>query len=93
MPALNRDPGATVPVLDRLYADASQDVRRSVANHLNDISRLDAALAGTAARRMRTPAPATSALVRHAKVHGGQRARRQDRRNRNPRRHVLVSPA
>ncbi|MFJ6708392.1 MULTISPECIES: DNA alkylation repair protein [unclassified Streptomyces] len=67
VPALNRDPAVTVPVLDRLYTDASPDVRRSVANHLNDISRLDAALAaGTAARWAREPRATTGALVRHA---------------------------
>ncbi|MGW2958757.1 DNA alkylation repair protein [Streptomyces sp. NPDC001220] len=67
VPALNRDPGVTVPLLDRLYADASQDVRRSVANHLNDISRLDPGLAAEAAARwLRKPEPTTSALVRHA---------------------------
>ncbi|MFE4965817.1 DNA alkylation repair protein [Streptomyces sp. NPDC056660] len=67
VPALNRDPGVTVPLLDRLYADASQDVRRSVANHLNDLSRLDAGLAAEAAARwLRNPAPTTAALVRHA---------------------------
>ncbi|MEU2422110.1 DNA alkylation repair protein [Streptomyces sp. NPDC007851] len=67
VPALNQDPGVTVPLLDRLYADASPDVRRSVANHLNDVSRLDPALAaGVAARWLRRPAPTTPALVRHA---------------------------
>lgn len=67
VPELNRNPGVTVPVLDKLHTDPSQDVRRSVANHLNDISRLDAALAaGTAARWLRDPEPTTPALVRHA---------------------------
>ena len=67
VPELNRNPAATVPLLDRLHADASQDVRRSVANHLNDISRLDAELAaGTAARWLRNAEPTTPALVRHA---------------------------
>ena len=43
--AITRFPSATVPVLDRLYQDESDFVRRSVANHLNDTSRLDPALA------------------------------------------------
>ncbi|MFE3168449.1 DNA alkylation repair protein [Streptomyces sp. NPDC059224] len=65
--ALNRDPAVTLPVLDRLYTDASPDVRRSVANHLNDVSRLDAALAAEAAARwLRKPESTTPALVRHA---------------------------
>ncbi len=32
---------ATIPVLDRLYADPTRYVTRSVANHLNDISKVD----------------------------------------------------
>ncbi|WP_458083915.1 DNA alkylation repair protein [Streptomyces malaysiensis] len=67
VPELNRDPGATVPVLDKLHSDISPDVRRSVANHVNDISRLDAELATkVAARWTHNPAPTTPALVRHA---------------------------
>ena len=34
-----------MPLLDRLHADRTRLVTRSVANHLNDISKLDAALA------------------------------------------------
>ncbi|MEV7320554.1 DNA alkylation repair protein [Streptomyces sp. NPDC093970] len=67
VPGINRDPARTLPVLDRLYGDASPDVRRSVANHLNDISRLDAGLATEAAARWtRQPETTTAALVRHA---------------------------
>jgi 3-methyladenine DNA glycosylase AlkC len=36
------DPMAAMPLLDRLYADPTRFVTRSVANHLNDISKLDA---------------------------------------------------
>ncbi len=35
---------ATLPVLDTLHADSTRYVTRSVANHLNDISKLDADL-------------------------------------------------
>ncbi|MEU9736706.1 DNA alkylation repair protein [Streptomyces sp. NPDC048002] len=67
VPSINRDPSVTVPLLDALHTDASDDVRRSVANHLNDISRLDAPLATSAAARwLRGPDPTTPALVRHA---------------------------
>ena len=34
----------TLPILDALYRDESEYVRRSVANHINDISRLDPGL-------------------------------------------------
>ena len=35
------DPGIAVPLLDRLVADPSEYVRRSVSNHLNDLTRCD----------------------------------------------------
>ncbi|WP_456516025.1 DNA alkylation repair protein [Agrococcus sp. UYP33] len=41
VPALLRQPGITRPILDALYRDESEDVRRSVANHVNDLSRDD----------------------------------------------------
>ncbi|KAK1183875.1 DNA alkylation repair protein [Streptomyces sp. NBS 14/10] len=68
VPELNRNPRATVPLLGELHTDTSSDVRRSVANHLNDISRLDPQLAAeTAAQWMDHPAASTTpALVRHA---------------------------
>ncbi|MFI1940884.1 DNA alkylation repair protein [Streptomyces purpureus] len=64
--ALVADPTPALPVLHALYRDTSQYVRRSVANHLNDISHdhPDTAVA-TAARWLADPAPTTPALVRH----------------------------
>ncbi|MEU2182694.1 DNA alkylation repair protein [Streptomyces thermolilacinus] len=64
--ALVTDPAPALPVLDALYQDPSEYVRRSVANHLNDISHdhPDTAVA-TAARWLARPAPTTPALVRH----------------------------
>ncbi|MFK3979155.1 hypothetical protein ACI2K4_02125 [Micromonospora sp. NPDC050397] len=65
--ALKRRPDATQPILDALYRDNEEYVRRSVANHLNDVSRLDADLAvDTAARWLADPEPTTPRLVRHA---------------------------
>jgi 3-methyladenine DNA glycosylase AlkC len=49
--ALGESVGVTLPILDALYRDPSEYVRRSVANHLNDISRVDAALAVEVAGR------------------------------------------
>ncbi|MFJ2562711.1 DNA alkylation repair protein [Streptomyces sp. NPDC087568] len=67
VPALNHNPALSIPILDALYPDSSVFVRRSVANHLNDVSRLDAGLASsTAARWARTPEGTTPALIRHA---------------------------
>ncbi len=39
LPGLKKDPGPILPVLERLYRDPSETVRRSVANNLNDISK------------------------------------------------------
>ncbi|MDR7383921.1 DNA alkylation repair protein [Promicromonospora iranensis] len=59
--------GVTVPVLDALYRDESEYVRRSVANHLNDLSRDHPELVvATAGRWLAEPAATTQGLVRHA---------------------------
>ncbi|MEE2060768.1 DNA alkylation repair protein [Rhodococcus artemisiae] len=58
--------GITVPILDALYRDDNEYVRRSVANHLNDLSRDDPDLVVDTARRwLSDPADTTPALVRH----------------------------
>jgi 3-methyladenine DNA glycosylase AlkC len=60
------DPESTVPILDALRDDESDDVRRSVANHLNDLSRENAELVvALAAEWLRTPGPFTRSVVRH----------------------------
>ncbi|MFD7319410.1 DNA alkylation repair protein [Streptomyces sp. NPDC059883] len=68
VPELRLRPSVTVPILDALHTDADEVVRRSVANHLNDISRLDPALAVSTARGWseRAAAASTPAVVRHA---------------------------
>ncbi|MFD9063715.1 DNA alkylation repair protein [Kitasatospora purpeofusca] len=66
LPALIADPRPALPLLDALYRDGSDYVRRSVANHLNDISRDHPDLAVEAAGRwLADPAPTTPQLVRH----------------------------
>jgi 3-methyladenine DNA glycosylase AlkC len=67
VPEILRRPGLTVPVLDALYRDPSEYVRRSVANHLNDLSRDNPALVvETAGRWLGSPDANTARLVRHA---------------------------
>lgn len=71
VPRLTAEPGRTIPILDRLHRDPSEYVRRSVANHLNDLSRDDPALVvATAARWLGSVDAATETttqkLVRHA---------------------------
>jgi 3-methyladenine DNA glycosylase AlkC len=66
VPEITQHPGVTVAILDALYRDDSAYVRRSVANHLNDLSRDAPDLAvETAQRWFEAPAPATATLVRH----------------------------
>jgi 3-methyladenine DNA glycosylase AlkC len=63
--ALLADPAATVPIVDALYRDPSDYVRRSVANHLNDLARHAPELVvGTAARWLSDPAPTTPSVIR-----------------------------
>ena len=65
--ALTDHPESTVSILDALYRDESEYVRRSVANHLNDLSRADAALAVSIAKRwLGDPDATTPKVVRHA---------------------------
>ncbi|MGK9147759.1 DNA alkylation repair protein [Plantibacter flavus] len=65
--AMLAQPQLTVPILDALYRDESEYVRRSVANHLNDLSRDHPDLViETVGRWMEAPAPETPALVKHA---------------------------
>jgi 3-methyladenine DNA glycosylase AlkC len=65
--SLIRDPSPTLPLLLALQDDPSEYVRRSVANHLNDIAKDHPALV---ARWLREHLPAASperrALLRHA---------------------------
>ena len=67
VPAFRSQPAAAIEILNALYRDESETVRRSVANHLNDISRADPDLAvRTAKRWLKKPAATTTQLVRHA---------------------------
>ncbi|WP_136634999.1 hypothetical protein [Pseudooceanicola onchidii] len=62
--------GAAMPLLDRLHADPARFVTRSVANHLNDISKLDARPVIAALHRWRSDgrqtAPELDWITRHA---------------------------
>jgi 3-methyladenine DNA glycosylase AlkC len=61
------NPEVTREILDALRHDDSPYVRRSVANHLNDVSRANPALAvDIATSWLADPAPTTPQLVRHA---------------------------
>jgi 3-methyladenine DNA glycosylase AlkC len=59
-----------VPILDILYADGTRYVTRSVANHMNDISKVDADLVVKTLKRWQMSGNQTSAemdyIVRHS---------------------------
>lgn len=66
VPEIVARPAATIPVLDALYRDPVEDVRRSVANHLNDLARHAPDLVvATAAAWMAAPDLTTPRVVRH----------------------------
>ena len=66
VPQILKDPVCTIPILDALYRDPSDYVRRSVANHLNDLSRNEPELVvETAQRWLKTPEPTTMAVLKH----------------------------
>ncbi len=64
---LQRDPSPVLPLLERLRDDPSEYVRRSVANHLNDIGKDHPALLTATAREWAAGAgPERMRLLRHA---------------------------
>ncbi len=67
LPALRQNPGPVLPLLERLRDDSSEYVRRSVANHLNDITKDNPELALKLMKRWMRGAPGPrKALLRHA---------------------------
>lgn len=64
---LKRDPGRCLGLIAPLAGDESETVRRSAANHLNDVSRLDADIAlAHAVRWQSAGGDLASRTVRHA---------------------------
>lgn len=67
---LVRDPSPTLPLLQRLQGDPTEYVRRSVANHLNDIGKDHPELLVQWVRQHRDDThPTRSRLLRHASRH------------------------
>jgi 3-methyladenine DNA glycosylase AlkC len=66
LPMLIADPSPLLPILQKLRADPSPMVRRSVANNLNDIARDHPAFVLDLARRWHGESAATDALLKHA---------------------------
>ena len=67
LPSLREDPTPSLALLDRLRDDSEEYVRRSVANHLNDVAKDHPELAIATARRwLASPSEHTERMVRHA---------------------------
>jgi len=67
LPMLVRDPSPTLPLLEALRDDSCDIVRRSVANHLNDIAKDHPDLVVSLCKRWSTHAPKERLkLIRHA---------------------------
>ena len=67
VPALLSRPEATLPILEALYDDPDDSVRRSVANHANDLARHAPDLVLEAAARWQSAGtPGSAQTVRHA---------------------------
>ncbi|MET3370688.1 UNVERIFIED_CONTAM: 3-methyladenine DNA glycosylase AlkC [Jeotgalibacillus campisalis] len=66
VPWLVANPAATQGILDATYQDRVEYVRRSAANHLNDLSRIDPQLVIATARRWsEKPDDTTPKVIRH----------------------------
>lgn len=61
-----KDPTPTIKILENLKLDSSAYVRKSVANHLNDISKDHPLLIISLAKKWLTEAPSTKGLLKHA---------------------------
>lgn len=67
LPMFQDDPAPVIRLLDKLYRDESEFVRRSVANNLNDISKDHPQLAVATLERWREkPGPKFEQLLHHA---------------------------
>jgi 3-methyladenine DNA glycosylase AlkC len=66
LPEVKRDPAPLMPVLATLRHDSSEDVRRSVANNLNDISKDHPDLVTRVLEEWSDGTPEMEALTKHA---------------------------
>jgi 3-methyladenine DNA glycosylase AlkC len=66
LPKFKKDPSPIFPILEKLKDDASEDVRRSVANNLNDISKDNPELALGICEKWHGQSEETDKIVKHA---------------------------
>lgn len=65
VPQLKKDPKHVLPILETLKQDASEYVRRSVANNLNDIAKDHPAIVIAIANKWKGLGKETDALIKH----------------------------
>ncbi|MDR6226872.1 DNA alkylation repair protein [Desmospora profundinema] len=65
IPFLREDPAPVLPILETLKADESEYVRKSVANHINDISKDHPGLVLDLARQWAGSHPRTDWILKH----------------------------
>lgn len=65
LPALKKDPSPVLPLLENLKNDPSEWVRRSVANHLNDIAKDNPDIVIAIAQRWKGHTKETDAIIKH----------------------------
>jgi len=66
LPKFKKDPSPILPILEKLKDDPSEDVRRSVANNLNDISKDHPDTALDICERWHGKSDKTDKIVKHA---------------------------
>jgi 3-methyladenine DNA glycosylase AlkC len=66
LPTFKKDPSAILPLLEKLKNDDSEDVRRSVANNLNDISKDNPEVTLGICERWHGQTENTDKIVKHA---------------------------
>ena len=66
LPFLKKDPTPALPILEALKNDSCEIVRRSVANHLNDISKDHPEVLLQVAAKWKGHSPETDAILKHA---------------------------
>lgn len=65
LPKLKKDPTPILPILENLKQDSCEVVRRSVANHLNDISKDNPDIVIAMAKKWKNQSPETNAIIKH----------------------------
>lgn len=65
IPSLKKDPAPLFPLLENLKADPHEWVRRSVANHINDIAKDHPHIVLQFARNWKNTGPETDGIIRH----------------------------